>query len=483
MSDFNLYSVNWQDGMLLSQQHLRDQERFLEELARWYGIPRGDAYGLVRAGSGAQPALAMSATVTGDRLRVEITRCQAITPDGYVISVNEASGQRLIGSGPAASGDVPVYISVAPEQKAETGDPDPSEDVPRLPYRNYRYTVHVGEEPGVPFGQRLPVAKLTVSGTEASHHVQYLPPCVTVYADERLHQRTASLRNRLETLLTISNRAYTTLIAGGAGVPADAGGLKGDLTRMIYQFVSYLSSTLDDFLDGRNAGHPIKVITYHKKLFRVFQTLLNLRPGIRDYMHEKYFVKQQGSDISQFVAAIDGFLMADYKHEELGRHFAEIESITDHIKGILGYMAQVKDDQLGPQAVATESLTYSSRTYKIVPYGGTRCEKVGDLTYLEVSLDGHRAMKDAVILLAKGLFSSTEWSNMHVRLGLNEARGLGETDPVEIDTTTYGDKVALHPVDMLQSQSVAKITLIFRGGRDASVFANLGKMDLFIYAQ
>ncbi len=482
MSDFNLYSVNWQDGMLLSQQHLRDQERFLEELVRWYGIPNGDAYGLVRAGSGAEPALMMSTTVTGDRLRVEITRCQAITPDGYVISVNEASGQRLIGSGPAAGGEQMVYVSITPEQKTETGDPDPSEDVPRLPHRSYRYDVHIGNEPAVPYGQRVAVANLIVSGTEVSHSPQYLPPCVTIYADERLHQRTANLRNRLETLLSISNRAYTSLLGGATDV-TDSGGLKGDLTRMVYQFVSYLSSTLDDFLDGRNAGHPIKVITYHKKLFRVFQTLLNLRPGIRDYMHEKYFVKQQGSDISQFTAAIDGFLMSDYKHDRIGRHYADIESIMDHIKGILGYMAQVKDDQLGPQAVATESLTYASRTYKLVPFGGTRCERVGDLTYLEVALTGNQAMKDTVILLAKGLFTTAEWSNMHIRLGLNEARGLGETDPVEIDTTTYGDKVALHPHDMLQSQAVNKVTIIFRGGRDANAFANLGKMDLFIYAQ
>ncbi len=482
MSDFNLYSVNWQDGMLLAQQHLRDQERYLEELARWYGIPIGDAYGLMRAGAGAEPALTMNATINGDRLRVEVTRCQAVTPDGFVVSISESSGQRLIGTGTAASGEVPVYISIAPQQKTETGDPDPSEDVPRLPHRSFRYTLHIGQEPGVPIGQRLAIARLVVSGTEVSHHPQYLPPCVTLFADERMHQRTASLRNRLETLLTISNRAYTTLIGGGT-LPADSGGLKSDLTRMVYQFVSYLSSTLDDFLDGRNGGHPLRAITYHKKLFRVFQTLLNLRPGIRDYVHEKYFVKQQGSDISQFIAAIDGFLMADYNHEAIGKHFADIESIGDQIRGILGYMAQVKEDQLGPQAVATESLTYSNRTYKIADYGAVRCERVGDLTYLEVPLIAGQAMKDSVILLAKGLFSANEWSTMHIRLGLNAARGLGETDPVEIDTTTYGDKVALHPVDMLQSQSVNKVTLIFRGARDASAFANLGKMDLFIYAQ
>ena len=71
---------------------------------------------------------------------------------------------------------------------------------------------------------------------------------------------------------------------------------------------------------------------------------------------------------------------------------------------------------------------------------------------------------------------------MHVRLGLNDARGLGETDPVAVDAVSYGDKVALHPHDMLQSASVRKLTLIFRGVSDASTFAKLGKMDLFVYS-
>jgi hypothetical protein len=71
---------------------------------------------------------------------------------------------------------------------------------------------------------------------------------------------------------------------------------------------------------------------------------------------------------------------------------------------------------------------------------------------------------------------------MQVRLGQNEARGLGETDPVEIDVVTYGNKVALHPQDMLKSPSVNQIILIFRGAADSQRFTNLSKMDLIVYA-
>ena len=48
MSDLNLYSVNWQDGMLITQQHLKDQEKYCEEMVRWYALGAGDRYGLIK---------------------------------------------------------------------------------------------------------------------------------------------------------------------------------------------------------------------------------------------------------------------------------------------------------------------------------------------------------------------------------------------------------------------------------------------------
>ncbi|MCD6380431.1 hypothetical protein J7M07_08325, partial [bacterium] len=81
----------------------------------------------------------------------------------------------------------------------------------------------------------------------------------------------------------------------------------------------------------------------------------------------------------------------------------------------------------------------------------------------------------------KSLFSDDEWRSMQVRLGLNEARGLGETDPVDIDINTYRNKVAFHPLDMLKSSSVEQVTLIFRGVSDAQKLNGLGKSDLAMY--
>lgn len=475
MSDFNLYSINWQDGMLLTQEHLRSQERYAEELARRYGTPIGDRWGLIRFGASSRLALTLNAVVNGDRLRIELAHCQAITPDGYVIHISQADGQPVRTTVAATEGEIPVFVSINPDAKVETGNPDPSEEIPRMPFRAAAYVLHAGNRPEIPAGRIVPIATLVVHEKEVRLSPTYFPPCVTLFSDEQLNQKAGELRNRLETLLSIGNRAYQTLSGEGSD-------LKADLKETIYQFVSYLSSTLDDFVVGRNAGHPLMLLAFHKKLFRTFQTLLNLRPGVRDYLHDRYFVKEAQSDISRFMSQIDDFLMTEYNHENIGGHVRSIETLLDLVKGLLGYMAHVKEEQLGPQAMATESLTYRGKTYKQSPYGQTRVEQLGDLTYLEILLTDPRSMKDLVVLLSKNAVAVTDWTAMHVRLGLNEARGLGETDPVAVDTTSYGDKVALHPHDMLQSQSVRKLTLIFRGIRDASAFQRLTGSDLIVYA-
>ncbi len=477
MSNLKLYSVNWQDGMLLNEQHLSDQERYLEDLSRWYAMPGGDAYGLVRAGSIDAPALSLNLSVNGDRLRVQVDRCRAITSDGHVIDINESSADSVGATMHLADGDIPVYISVNPGQKNPTGAPDTTEEVPRLPYRASAYTVHLGERPNAPEGQVLQLALLVVAGSEVAHSARYMPPCVTLAADERLSQKAGDLRNGLESLLSVGNRAFAAMLAG------EKTDLQASLRDCVYRFVAYLSSSVDEFVVGRNAGHPLSLVIFYRRLFRVFHTLLNLHPGVRDYVHEKYFIKEASTDVSRFMSLIDGFLLARYNHEDIGGHIQAIEGITDHIRGLLGFLAHVKGEQLGPQAVQTDSISYSGKTYMVADYTRVDVEQVGDLVYVQVNLSDPAPMKDTVILLAKSIFDLQDWSAMHVRLGLNDARGLGETDPVAVDATTYGDKVALHPHDMLQTQSVRRLTMIFRGVPDVQGFNQLGKMDLFVYAQ
>lgn len=482
MSDYSLNSVNWQDGMLINRQHLSDQETYLEELIRWYAASVGDQYGLVRKSLSGRPALTLNMSIQGSRLRVEVVRCQAVTPDGSFIEIQE-SGHHLVRAEIAlgSAGPVPVFISIDPSSHKQVGNPDPSEDLPRIPYLVKDYRLHLGERPNVPEGRCLQLAVLTITGSEVNYADSFIPPCLTLYANESLVQKATDFRNRLENLLSLSSRAYLAMSSPGA-LSGEKTELQSAFRNTIQLIVYHLASTLDEFVIGRNAPHPSQLVVLFKRLFRVFTTLFNLHPGLKDYLNEKYFVKEMNSDVGRFISSVDAFILTEYNHGDMGGHLVAIDTILTTLRGILGFLAQVKKEQLAGDAVATDTLTYGGRTYRMVSYTASKLEQIGELSYLTIDIAEPRSIADMVVLMAKDLHSVAEWGHMQVRLGLNRARGLGETDPVAVDSTTFGNKVALRPQDMLKSPSVQQLTLIFRGVREPEKFAKLGKMDLIVYA-
>lgn len=480
MSDFKLYSVNWQDGMLISQAHLHEQQAYFETLHSWYAATAGNGFGLVKRTDSADPAIALNFAVHGNKVRVELQRCQAVLPGGHWVEINPSSENTLAAEAALSEEGLNVYLSVSPREKQPVGQPDPHEDIPRLPYLVTRCQLHLGAAPSLPQSDFIQLARLVSSGTDVALDAEFYPPCVTISSDERLAARALDIRNRLESVMSLSSRAYNAIASAGA-LSNESSSLQVAFKETMYHLAIHLASTLDDFTVGRGGGHPLTLVIACKKLFRVFATSLNLRPGLRDYLNEKFFVKQQNSEVGRFIAETESFLLSEYNHRDIGGQIKKIDRILTAIRGIVGFLAQLKGDQLGPQAVATDSLTYIGKTYHNAGYSGSRSEVVGDLSYLLIDFAAARSVKNLVVLLSKELFSVAEWNNMQVRLGLNDARGLGETDPVDVDTTTYGDKVALFPQDMLQSPSVSQITFVFRGVRQPEKLAGLAKSDLIVY--
>ncbi len=466
--------------MLITQQHLRDQERYVEELVRWHSLQVADNYGLVRKSFSGKPALSLNLSVRGGRLAVEVVRCQALMPDGHYVEINESSYGGAQAEAQVSDGAVPVYISIDAVGKKQVGDPDPSEEVPRVPYICHDCAVHIGKKPSVPEGQYIQIASLKVSGGEVTPAAEYYPPCMTLFSDEGLDKKVHDYKNRLDTLITLASQAYMA-ISADTTLASQKTSLQAAFKDTIGHFVHHLASSFDQLVPGRNASHPLSLVVYFKRLFRVFSTLLNLHGGLRDYVNEKYFMKVGQSDIERYMKSIDSFLMAPYNHNDLGGHLASIDSLLSTLRAILGFFAEVKKDQLADQAMATESLTYRGITFQLADYSSSKVEKVGDLHYLVVEIAKPAPMSDLVILMAKDLFETRIWSNMQVRLGLNEARGLGETDPISIDAGTFANKVSLHAQDMVKSSQVKQVTLIFRGAGDAEKLSSLGKSDLIIY--
>ncbi len=481
MSDFKLNSVNWQDGMLLTMGHLRDQDRYFGELARWHAAEANDNYGLVKKSSD-QPSLILNPTMSSGRLSVEVKRCQALLPCGAYVEFNEtiAGGSVLRAETETSDARIPVFIGADSSDWKQVGEPDPSEEVPRVPYELPNYIMSLKDPPNLPSDRYMQIAELTVQGSEVRQTEGYFPPCLHLSADDRLSSLAISYRNRIENLLKLSINAFLSA-SSEKTLEGASTRLQSAFRETTYYLVYHMSSHLDDFIVGRNSSHPSRMVVQFKKLFRVVSSLLNMQPGLKDYLNEKFFTKEAGSNIGTFLSSVDSFLLSEYNHRDIASQTGMIDRILDTLRALMAFLTKTSLDQLSEQAVATETLTYQGKTYRNMELKVSRLEEVGELSYLVMELAQPAPVDDALTLINKEIFSDSEWRSMQVRLGLNNARGLGETDPVDVDVTSYSNKVVLHPLDMLQSSSVSQVTLVFRGMGDSSKLSNLGKMDLILY--
>jgi len=477
MSNFRLYSVNWQDGMLVARKHLLDEERYVEDLARWYAYPVGERYGLARKSSDGRPALGLTVLVHGARVRVELSRCQAITSDGTVIEINESGPEVLFAEAPLQGDRIDVFLAVNREAKRPVGAPDARELVPRAPFAARDYALHLGEPPALPESDFLQIARLKIAGGDVVQAPDYYPACLSMYATDGAYEKHKEYCNRLESLMAVISRAH--LVAATAPPAGGRNELPAGIEALCDRVGAQLAATFDLLALGPAAPHPHEVVVFFKRLFRTVATALAYRPAVKDYLNDRLFSRTLGSSMGAFVSQIDSFLLTEYNHRGLSEHFHAIDAVLRLLQETFSFLAQ--SDRIAPEPSITETVEYQGRTYAMAATSGLRCEERDGLCYLLVALPAAIPLSDLVVLMAKELFDVSQWNAMQVRLGMNDALGLGQTDPVKVDTVTYGSKVVLRAQDMVRNAAVKQVNLIFRGKGDVRKFRELKPSELLIY--
>lgn len=183
-------SVNWVDGMQISEMHYTAQERFIADSLRdvaSFGINRFN-YGLLPAdGIDAENSIFdIYGTATND-VQLNIKKCHAITAAGYRIdienlpvNINSLSGM--------VQGEMQqsyyVIITVNPFERIPTGDFDPEEIPPRHLFVKPHYHVQLVPVTAVnsdhTAGNYLVAGKVLFSNNIVSADASFIPPCTTI---------------------------------------------------------------------------------------------------------------------------------------------------------------------------------------------------------------------------------------------------------------------------------------------------------------
>lgn len=470
MDDFKLQSINWRDGMLLTMEHFRKQQQYFEELLRWHAVGTGDNYGLVRKHKDRAP-LQLDSKISGGRLKVEVWGCQAVLPGGAFVEFNGSmSGGEVLKSEIEFDEDpVPVYICLVQDRKKQVGDPDPREEIPRIPYEIPEYSIVLGEAPNLPASMYVQAALLKVDGSGVSMADGYFPPCISVDADERLHGKIKEYRKQLEGLLRSSIEAALT----NSGPDR----LQRAYREMSGFLVHQLSSGLDDFAVGAHTHHPRRYVVMIKGLLRTVSSMLKAQNELKDSINDEFFAKKGGTNLDIFLSTIDKYLDSSYDHEDIAGQTRVIDEILrtlgEMIESIAGSEAREEIPNI---------LSYQGKTYTKQVFSGITVDEVGEWTNVVIDMEEPFDMKGVVVLIKRALFTDNQWLHMESYMGMNEVRDPGNSYTTKRDLNTRAKEIVLWSEDQFFQETVNRITLILRGISDTRQLEDLGSRDVIIYA-
>ncbi len=196
--------VNWADGMKLNKNHFIDEQHAMVQQISWAAATQINAvnYGLLPAFEEGKSLQLHIYADTQQQVNVRLQYCNAVTPGGYRIFIDETA---LLAGAMAAN--VPgltvpfselngkqdtyyVVLSMNPYQQVPVGAASIDEVPPRLPYTMPTYHLSIvaaedlqGRMPGY---AQLCIGKIFVREHAVQIDTDYIPPCVNIHSHPKL---------------------------------------------------------------------------------------------------------------------------------------------------------------------------------------------------------------------------------------------------------------------------------------------------------
>lgn len=197
MEDVNNYlPVNWVDGMKINKQHFIAERNALQQQIIFSGGSHITEinYGLLPAIAREHKPFKIFVSLDNQQqIQVRLVNCRAITPGGAFINIGEGHYNDNDVAAKVPDLQLPfadlknkslvyyVVLSVNVYDKLPTGNADPTEVPPRLPFAVPQYSLSLlaeeelnGRKPGL---YQLTVSRLVITENRIEADEDYIPPC------------------------------------------------------------------------------------------------------------------------------------------------------------------------------------------------------------------------------------------------------------------------------------------------------------------
>ena len=352
-------SVNWVDGMKISQKHFTAQENYFLDSLRdtaSYDINQFN-YGLLPIKDSVTDHITFDIynSATND-VQLLIKHCHAITPAGYRIAINGFSininalpsfNENNLGS--IADGQFYILISVNPFDHVPSGEFDPEETPPRHISTQPKYHVELvpvstvsDERTG---GNYIVAGRIIFTAGVVNADVNFIPPCTSIHSHPILLNYYNEFSKKIAGLQQFSIRIFQkNSFKNQNSVLADS--IKMVSRVMLNQFA-------ESYFYYRNNIHqlpPIFLINVFAKLAHtIFNALEILPPNEKEEMLNYCY---EWSDVAPHLLMnqLSEVIEINYNHHKNGEYMKTVNNIMQSLYIIweklsgLDYIGQHKDN-------------------------------------------------------------------------------------------------------------------------------------------
>ncbi len=341
--------VNWVDGMKLSRSHFEAEENALiyqlGELASM-SINKYN-YGLLTPSTGSSSSLKLNLDVDRAKLlRVNISRCKAVTPAGILIDINnqnQVNKQNVLAdlSEEFKLDDLTngksyyITISVNPFSKKTLGATDPTENPPRYPFADYVYSINLLDVSDMNIRENgafhVSIGKLKVVSNGIEIDEKYIPPSSRSTSQIDLAEACKDLDGALSQM-----ELHCCSIVQKIFKKEQQNILAKTVLYLVEDLVNYLSTSIHRFRWQVPEQPPVLFIEYFASMARLIKNSIDAKAGtgkeeMLNYFHDWVVEINQG----EFEAIVDEMVNVDYDHNDINGSMQIVEKFVFTLSSIL----------------------------------------------------------------------------------------------------------------------------------------------------
>lgn len=331
------FPVNWIDGMKINKSHFIDQDNSWTD-----ALQQAASAGLSHLRYGVLPPSASGEDVFNvkisldnqNSIRVSILSCKAVTPGGAIIDlpslstvVSSASGNILTETFPvsSAAGEATlwVFLFIHPFEKQAAGDTDPAENPPRFPIVLPTYTIQVVSDSSYrqlahhPYA--IPVGKVSINGNDAKVEDEYIPPCVSVNANDDLVSLHAELDKYLADLELYCSQIVQKIFRKNQG---------NEISELVMflcdRVMLYLTQAITAMRFTVLYEPPVVMFAAISGLARVMKNTIDMRIGSGKDVLMNYFTEWCELTQGELEGMLANLANAGYTHNDINRNIQKI---------------------------------------------------------------------------------------------------------------------------------------------------------------